>query len=66
MIIIIRNSESSNCACCLLITFSIIVPYNGAVIVWTTDNAGADACWIIQAPFVKVTTIYLTGLAFQA
>lgn len=49
----------------LFVTFSILVPYDGTVIVRTTDRAGADACWISQAPSVLVATIHHAGVAFQ-
>lgn len=49
----------------LFITRSILVPYDGTVIVRTIDRAGADTCRIGQAPSVIFATIHHTGVALQ-
>jgi hypothetical protein len=48
---------------CELTSVSQLVPYDGAVMVRTTDGAGI--CRIVQTPSVLVAASHPTGIAFQ-
>jgi hypothetical protein len=48
---------------CELTSVSLLVPYDGAVIIGTTDGEGI--CRVVQAPSVQVATSHQTGIARQ-